>query len=376
MISFGPLSITLLIGAAQGAFLALMLLRASVNRSANRFLALLIVAVALMITPYIIGFAGFYDAYPWLSFAPFQTGLAFGPLIYFHVLSLTGGPLPSRWPVHFGPYLVQFLAQAVVFPLSLETKDWWDRFAHAPFISPALTMASLASMAVYGRLAWRRYQDYLAFLAATRTDGSRFDPSWIRNAIIAIFATVIIWLGFFLADLVDPSRNYFDQFWMYVGLSLVAIYLGVEGWRNATLPYPPLTAEPPPAPAATTSSSGEATQRNWGDQAAIWTREIEAAELWRDPDLTLGSLARTLGTNTTYLSRALNEGLGLTFSAFINSRRVEEVKLLLADPSVSEDILALALQAGFSSKATFNRAFADLTGVTPSAYRRNARLKS
>lgn len=376
MISFGPLSITLLIGAAQGAFLALMLLRASVNRTANRFLALLIVAVALMITPYIIGFAGFYDAYPWLSFAPFQTGLAFGPLIYFHVLSLTGGPLPSRWPVHFAPYLVQFLAQAVVFPLSLETKDWWDGFAHAPFISPALTMASLASMAVYGRLAWRRYQDYLAFLAATRTDGSRFDPSWIRNAIIAIFATVIIWLGFFLADLVDPSRNYFDQFWMYVGLSLVAIYLGVEGWRNATLPYPPLTAEPPPAPAPTTSSSGEATQRNWGDQAAIWTREIEAAELWRDPDLTLGSLARTLGTNTTYLSRALNEGLGLTFSAFINSRRVEEVKRLLADPSVSEDILALALQAGFSSKATFNRAFADLTGVTPSAYRRNARLKS
>jgi AraC-like DNA-binding protein len=375
MIAFGTLSITLLIGAFQGVVLALMLLSAPANRIANRFLALLILAVAAMVTPYIIGFAGFYDAYPWLSFAPFGTGLAFGPLFYFYGLTLTGGSLPPRWRLHFAPYAGQFLAQALIFPLPLATKNWWDGFAYAPVIAPALTVASLVSVAIYGGLAWRRHQAYRVFLEANRTDAVVFDPTWIRNALLAMSAMAVVWSGFFLADVIDPSRNYFDRFWMYVGLCLLAIYLGVEGWRNARLNYP--VFEPGPGGAPQTIPQGEAApQRDWAAQAAAWAREVDARELWRDPDITLASLAKSLGTNTTYMSRALNEGLGVTFSAFINGRRVEVVKRQLADPSVTADILAIAFAAGFNSKASFNRAFAEITGTTPSAFRRAARLKA
>jgi len=363
----------LLIGALQAVALALMLALAPKNQVANRFLALLILAVALMVTPYIIGFAGFYDAYPWLSFAPFETGLAFGPLFYFYGLALTGGRLPANWLWHFAPYGLQFLTQAVVFPLPIATKNWWDGAANAPVISPLLTLASIASVAIYGWMSWRRYQTYRAYLAATRTDGARFDPSWIRNALLAIAAMALVWGGFFAADSLDQSRTYFDRFWMYVGLCLLAIYLGIEGWRNAQLDYPAIgevsvTALQQPADAP--------PQRDWAVQAAAWAQEVDAQELWRDPDVTLASLAKSLGANTTYVSRALNEGLGLTFSAFINGRRVEEVKRRLADPAVDDDILTIAFAAGFNSKASFNRAFADLVGTTPSAYRRAARLKS
>lgn len=376
MIVFGRLSITLLIGAAQGLVLAALLLTAPRNQTANRFLALMIIAVALMVTPYIIGFAGFYDAYPWLSFAPFQTGLAFGPLFYFYSLALTGGPLPVRWLRHFAPYGVQFLAQALVFPLPLETKNWWDGVAHEPVIAPLLTVASLASVGIYGWLSWRRYQAYRAFLDATRTDGATFDPSWIRNALFAIGAMAVVWGGFFVADVIDPSRNYFDRFWLYVGLSLLAIYLGLEGWRNAQLSYPTMSEAPVQLATATVSVAEAPAQRNWASQAAMWAQEVDSRDLWRDPELTLADLARLLGTNTTYLSRALNEGLGVTFSTFINSRRVEAVKRQLADPSVSDDILTVAFAAGFNSKASFNRAFAEMVGSTPSAYRRTARLKA
>jgi AraC-like DNA-binding protein len=226
---------------------------------------------------------------------------------------------------------------------------------------------------VYGALAWRRYRAYRAFLDATRTDGARFDPSWIRNAILAVLALAALWSAFFLADVLDPSRNYFDRFWMYVGLSLLAIYLGVEGWRNAQLDYPAMGAPDdaaPPAPAPL------AQPRDWAAQGAAWARDVDERALWRDPEVTLASLAAALATNTTYLSRALNEGLGMTFSAFINGRRVEAVKQQLADPNVTADILTIAFAAGFNSKASFNRAFADLAGMTPSAYRRSARLKS
>jgi AraC-like DNA-binding protein len=222
-------------------------------------------------------------------------------------------------------------------------------------------------------MSWRRYNAYLAFLNATRTDGAVFDPSWIRNALIAIGAMAVVWSGFFVADLVDPSRNYFDRFWMYVGLSLLAIYLGVEGWRTAQLPYPAMATAAAPLP--TPPPAEPSPQRDWSAQAAIWAQEVDAKELWRDPEITLADLARLLATNTTYLSRALNEGLGMTFSTFINSRRVKAVQDKLADASVTDDILTIALAAGFNSKASFNRAFAEIAGSTPSAYRKAARLK-
>ena len=96
MIEFGVLSISLLVGTAQGLVLALMLWRVVTNRAANRWLALLIVAVAALITPYIIGFAGFYDRWPWLSFTPLSYTLAFGPLLWLYAATLCGRP-PSRF---------------------------------------------------------------------------------------------------------------------------------------------------------------------------------------------------------------------------------------------------------------------------------------
>lgn len=370
MIAFGPMSLTLLIGAIQGLVIAAMLLGTSRNRQANRFLALLIVAVVSMMTPYIIGYAGFYDAYPWLSFAPFGTSLAFGPLLLFYARRLTGHPLPALWTLHFAPYLVQFLANALVFPFPLETKNWWDGAVHAGYIAPALTYASLLSLTIYAFLTLRRYRAYCSYLAQNRTDGAEFDPSWIRNAALALGATALVWAGFALADLVDPSRNYFDQFWMYVGLGLLTIYLGVEGWRNAGLAFPAMGAPPPP------DTGAAAPERDWSVQAAAWAAEADRKRLWRDPEVTLAAMARALGTNTAYLSRALNEGLGMTFSTFINTRRVEEMKRLLSDASEQRDLTQLAFEAGFNSKASFNRAFADLTGMTPSAFRKSARLKS
>ena len=50
---------------------------------------------------------------------------------------------------------------------------------------------------------------------------------------------------------------------------------------------------------------------------ARWRAIIIEAKCWRNPDLTMATLARRLGTNTTALSRAMNEGLGLNFNEVI-----------------------------------------------------------
>jgi AraC-like DNA-binding protein len=87
------------------------------------------------------------------------------------------------------------------------------------------------------------------------------------------------------------------------------------------------------------------------------------------PELSVSRLARILGTNSAYISHAFNEGLGQNFSAFINRLRSDEVAARLRD-GTDAGLLDLALDCGFSSKASFNRAFRGAFDCSPSAYRK------
>jgi AraC-like DNA-binding protein len=375
MISFGILSISLLMLVAQSLLLAIILIGSAENRLANRFLAALIFSIASMVTPYIIGFAGFYDAFPWLSFAPFITSLSFGPLLYLHAIALTTQAVPKNWYLHLYPYGIQFLAQALVFPLPLELKNRWDTLAHAPIIDPILDIASFISIGAYGYLVWLLYRSYTRGLAQVRADDAKFDPSWLRNAVFSVGALGIVWLGFFIADRLDPSRDYFDKYWLYMGIASIGVYLGIAGWRNANLAYP-VVAETIDIAEDEANIPNLTANRDWRAMGAQFVLAVDQNRLWLDPDLTLTTLAKKLGTNTTYLSKALNEGAGQSFSAFINQRRVREVQELLKHESKSKDLLAIAFEAGFNSKASFNRAFAEFAGMGPAAWRRNQSLKS
>ncbi len=363
MIVLGPMSITLLICALQGLLLAGVLLSAQRNTAANRWLALLIVAVAALMTPYIIGYAGFYEKWPWLSFAPLSYTLAFGPLLYLYTATLIGARPARVWP-HFMPATVQFVAYAAVFPLPLPTKNWWDTFAHAPIIDPAFDIAALASIAAYSAAAYRHYRAYRAWLEENRTDGVDFEPGWIRNFIAALALIALIWSGFMIAKWANPARDYFDQFPLYVGFSVLVLYLGIGGWRHSATPFPAAVAPAPVEP-----FEPAAPGRDWPAQGSAWLARIDAEQLWRDPALTLAGLARILATNTTYLSRGLGAAAGENFNTVINRRRVIEMQRLLAMPGEERDLLTLAFDVGFNSKASFNRAFLDLAGISPSQWR-------
>ena len=95
------MSIVLLCGALYGAMRAAMLCFIPANRAANRLLAALIAVLALFTFPYIIGYAGYYDAYPWLSFFPYNLTLAIGPLLYPYLACVFDGgaqPPPAMGP--------------------------------------------------------------------------------------------------------------------------------------------------------------------------------------------------------------------------------------------------------------------------------------
>src|SRR6478752_6707993 len=93
---FGWRTALLCVAILQCLLLAGALASGARNRVANRFLAAALVVIAGMLTPYAIGFAGAYDRFRWLTFAPFATPLALGPLLYGYAHALADGTPPGR----------------------------------------------------------------------------------------------------------------------------------------------------------------------------------------------------------------------------------------------------------------------------------------
>lgn len=96
---------------------------------------------------------------------------------------------------------------------------------------------------------------------------------------------------------------------------------------------------------------------------------MENKKPYLEPELTLSELSSQLSTNTSFLSKVINDGTGKNFNDFINAYRVKDViNKLNAGEQKSQTLLGIAYDAGFNSKATFNRAFKKNTGKTPKEY--------
>jgi len=357
-LSFGWRTAVLSVAVVQLLLLAAALMRANANRAAHRTLAVLLLTIALIVMPWLIGFAGFYDKWRWLSFAPFQITLAVAPLGWLYLRALTEGDLPRGWRRHMAPAAAQTLYLTGCFALPLAAKwDWADRSAAGyQIITSALL---LGQMAWYGRDAARLLQTYRAALGDHVADTHRFAARWLGAALFALGAFFAVWAIYLVWDLVSPL-GYKGLMGLYLALAAVSLYLGIEGWRHATLPFPhraDLVTEPAPE------------ARDWAAQGREWAAQVRAHGWASDPDLTLARLARRLGTNTGYLSRAINSGLGTNFASFIAAQRADAVAARLREGD-SADLLTIALEEGFGSKASFNRAFTAALGEAPSAYRR------
>ena len=88
-------------------------------------------------------------------------------------------------------------------------------------------------------------------------------------------------------------------------------------------------------------------------------------------DLTLNKLAKRLSTNRVYLSQIINDEYKKNFNDFVNQYRVKEAMFLLSDPrkNMQFSIEAIAREAGFNSKSSFNLYFKKYAGITPSNFK-------
>lgn len=346
-VRIGTWSMFLLVFAAQALALGAAILRVPMNRRANRYAAGLLLALAGMLTPFIIGYAGFYDAWPWLDFAPFAVPLALGPLFYAQVRALAldrGTPL-----IHFAAPAAQFAYQAVCFVQPLAAKVWINEHVDGPLVTPLAAGALLASLCGYTVASVRLGRRY-------RRAASRTAPALARIRRLSQLAGALATLlaartGVEAWDRFVHPLDYFTLFPFYVLLALLTGWLAVESWRHAATPFPPLPAE-----------------RDWAAQGRAWQARIGAERGWLEPGFTLAAAARAIGTNSSDLSKALNAA-GSPFASLVADLRADEAARRITAGDVP-DLLTVALDSGFGSKASFNRAFRARFGMPPSTFAR------
>ena len=99
-------------------------------------------------------------------------------------------------------------------------------------------------------------------------------------------------------------------------------------------------------------------------------KALEKKKLYLKPNLTRADLAEELGVSVVYISSLLNEEMQASFYELINRYRVEEALRLIQAGNLKQiTVEALAKEAGFKSKSTFNKVFKQYTGTTPTRYR-------
>lgn len=95
---------------------------------------------------------------------------------------------------------------------------------------------------------------------------------------------------------------------------------------------------------------------------------VTKRQLYLRHNLKISDLAAELCTNRLYVSTAINEEMGISFSDYINKKRVNHaIHLMRTNPQMT--MYEIADLSGFSSDKSFYRNFKNITGKSPKEIR-------
>lgn len=378
---YNPRSVILFFCILQGTIFSLLLIwRSRQNKSwADLWLGLLLVFLCLsLITPF-IGFANIYDRNQWLTFFPFGNAYVDGTLIYFYVLSLTESKrkFTRRDLLLVIPAIIYLVFRLILFCQNLEFKDWFNENYYVPVASPTIFVTGFFWNTSLLYFSIKHYRKYRRWLNENFSDTEQVKFDWLQN-FLYIFTFVFIVGGIF--DFTDSfifHLSYIQYFYFELVLAFVTYYLAIAGYmRSQTIELNFTKVESENIERVTEERKALLSESELENLKAKLQKLMKTKKLFLDSQLTLSNLAKHLGVNTTVLSYVINNGFKQNFNDFVNEFRVNEVKNRLNDgSSKNSNLLNIALDSGFNSKATFNRAFKKSTGFSPKDFQENSAAK-
>lgn len=383
--SFGLFSSSLLIFFVHALVFSAGATVTGINRDirSGRWLGLLLLLLALYVSPFMLGYAGWYglDGYrEVLFYLPLQQVLLIGPVMRFYLRSLLypGVSFGRKDWLHLVPgglYLLYSLviavADAVLYPepgfyADGKDKDFDDWYQVAGFVS---------LMGYFGA-SLHLYQQYQKQIFEQLSYAEEVTYTWVRRFLVVFLVIIVLRALFFV---LNPEWDEFGRkYWYYLALSVVGYGLAIQGYRqNVLLAAARHTRPLPPAPEILPPPDLPPAEEGPAFDAAAWMHQIDRAMeeglFYQNPVLSLSDLAAHLGTTTRNVSQAINKGTGLNFNDYVNRFRVQAViREFNQGTHKQHTLLGIALGCGFNSKSTFNRAFKKYAGLSPAEFLRQA----
>lgn len=383
--SFNEKSGLLLIFFFNGLIFTFLLLKKGVEfqNKSSKWLASLLFLCAMYITPFMLGYASWYSkgiTREILFFVPFMQVLLIGPVIYFYIQSLLNNRfvLSKKDWIHLIPAGIYLIYTLVVFITDKIILDEFYFYADGKDKDMATwyQVVGLFSMSFYLVLSLKYYANYKKLILENVSFADSILFSWIPNFLIAFLLIIVLRTVFFITN---PEWGEFgSQFWHYIAFSLVVFYITINGYANA-LKLAFLTdinsennsiiIKEKPVEKILPNVINDKEVNIWKIKIL---ELIDNQKIYKNPKLTLRDVSKLLDTNSKTISYTINSGFKMNFNDFINYYRIEDVKKSLKNNEhKTSTLLGIAFDAGFNSKATFNRSFKKNTGKTPKEYLKN-----
>ena len=360
------------------------------ERKSDKWLAFLLVTLALTVLPFTLGWLGITYLWEELPMLPWDGFSLLTPAaIYFFLCSLIQADfkLQKRNYWAFLPYIVYFCYHLAV---GLQQKDWVLQFWHGVdnYINPCFNLVELGLNIYFLYQSFHLYNQYQKQVPEQYSDVETASFKWFRNFLYVFTAVVIINFAYTISDFF-MDYGYNQMWWLYLVISAYTYYLSVAGYAQprvrplarvhslseAAAAFAPATS--PNKPVDLPIETTEITLKNTLSEAELlqWKSRLEqlmqAQQPYLEPELTLSDLATRLKTNVSVVSMVINTAFAKNFNDYINEQRVNAFQQRAKSTDWSHlTLLGIAFDSGFNSKTTFNRAFKKHTGLSPTEWMR------
>ncbi len=385
--------IILYLGAVQGLLLSVFLFSIRTNKISNRLLALLTLSWGIVLLTFALIDKGLYEKFPHLLMSVDQLIFLFFPLLYLQVKYLLEAHKKFlRLDLfHFLPFLFSILFNVEFFLLPGEEKLYITENSTAYF--DILEMISNEVIAlqgiVYSILSIRLIHTYQKKI---KDYESTLDKSIIKVLYVGISLILLSWsIGIVGLNLEYLNVNVGFNYFVYTYLILVLVIyiisyaavkspeifkLDINTIRDHSLNIKTLVSKPKNSKAREKEDKKEQIAVNEFTEDPVLNKlneqlvqYMENEKPFLNPELCLPDLADSVEIPRNQLSAMINKIHNKNFYEFVNQYRVNEVKILMNDPGNKHlKLISLAYDAGFNSKASFNRIFKQMTDMTPSQY--------
>lgn len=361
------------IGSFQGLLLACLLLFGRRNTTASRLLGLwcLLLALnfALTFSQMGDGVHAFTFLIGWRNYMP----AAYGALLYLYCRHATiKQPMRPRDLWHVIPVLSCYLLNLDSLFLSPEAKFSMSYHALSVRLNYQISEIILfAQSYIYifvSIVLLRKYQRQASSTLAS------YNPDIFNWLLKVIVIDLIIWTLKAFSYL--PGYHYSLSLLGDVLIIMLIYSIALAQWRSPKLfLIEQFKLEPDQGihtqnQDAKTFNSGALERDTRKQLLELVQGYMLDKQAYKDEQLSLNRLAEAIGVSTHHLSEVLNQEDGKNFYRFVNEYRIDFIcEKLKQDQSAK--ILELAMEAGFSSKSTFNAVFKQLKAMTPSEYRKH-----